>query len=114
MSEDTVEDLIKEITRLRIENNRLEAENNTLNQRIASLLSAPIDERVYNGGYVVRDRVLIERPSCPGLNRLPNNTTDSIGTIFRINLLWVYIKTDSGVKVQRYRKNMKLLSKNDE
>jgi len=107
MSDNPLEELVQELRRLRINQRRLEDENRILVRRINQLTARETEIRSTNEGFIIGDRVRITKPSCPGLSRQPNQTTDAIGTITRINLPWVYIQTDSGVKVQRYPKNIR-------
>ena len=111
MSDNPLEDLIIELRSLRIENSRLKTKNRDLHRRINA---ESTNERFHNGGYAVGDKVSINTLSCPGVHRAPNNTTDVVGTIHKIKLPWVYITTESNIKIQRYPKNIKLLKRKDE
>jgi len=115
MGDNPLEDLIKELRELRIDHRRLEEANRILVRRLNVLSQREAENRSANDGYIVGDRVRILKPSCPGQDRPPNLTTDAKGTVIRVNLPWIYIRTDSNITIQRYTKYIKnLTTSNDE
>ena len=108
-----MEDLIRHVRRLRINNVRLEEENKTLASRVQILEERRIleereEERIGREVFSVGDRVHAKRPICPGKRRHVI-AEDSAGVITRKNSPFACIRTDSKIKIKRHPKIIKYM-----